>query len=233
MKHVHIPTVEELMASEFDFNIFEIEDGYRIAGVRYLDRGRICDLAKELLPATTQEAYAHYTANAEPNAYTAACAPVIHAMCKTLYQNRDGKHKELIEKVRKFLQKTFQETWIHTLSQVVYNPRARNIIIHEIENPRRYSHAWSVGPKVLIKELTRKDFPYCLVILGEKNKQEANKVYKWITGHDTYLWNQGKRPEQIEIYAIKMGPNPRNFTITTGAISSIEPTFGIRLERKT
>ncbi len=235
MKHVHIPTIEELMASESDFNIFEIEDGYRIAGVRYLDRGRICDLAKELLPPTTQTLHAQNTAQAKPNKYTAACAPVIHAMCKTLYQNRDGKHKELIEKVREFLQKTFNGTLIHTLSQAVYNPGNHDFIAHEVGNSGEYRPGadWKVGPKGLIKDLDTSGFA-CNQILGEKDPQEANNIYKWITGKDTYLWRQEERPEHIEMYAIKMGNKADYFGITTGAlISSNEPTFGIRLERKT
>ena len=115
-----------------DFCIEKLVDCYRLGGIECNNNYCAADLSTTLLPAQTQEQHAEHARKARPDEFRACGAPLVYAICKVLYEHKDNKkYARVVEEAKNFLQKTFQENWLNTLSRVQYNPRGLDKIIHE------------------------------------------------------------------------------------------------------
>ncbi len=234
MKHAHIPTIEELMEPN-EFNIEELTDGYRISGIHYRTKTRTYDIAKNTLPSQTQDKHAEDALKAGPNDFIASNAPLVYAICRTLYHNRNGPKKDLVEKARETLEAIIGpiKPWINTLSRAVYNKTGQGKIIHDYKQKTKYysKQAQLVGPNEYITEPDTEAEDYTHALLNTNDSmQDINKVFKWITGKESYAWRLNKNPTEKQRRAVALGVgNHDAFDLhTNGSISGNRPALGVR-----
>jgi len=214
-----------------EFRAEKISGGYRISGVQQGKNTSIYDLSTKLLPSETQEQHAKHTANAKSDQYTAASAPLYHTIFKTLYKNKDGQYKEVIEEIRVFLKEVFDKYWVNTLSKVIYNPVGRrDRVLHNVGQKDEYPVDEDIiGPQEYISKNPARASNACKAVLEDSNLQEINDIYKWITGKDTFLWRFTKKPENKEERVVALGVDDDVFSINTdGGINDDRPVLGVR-----
>ncbi len=226
------PAGGDLPEGSIDFKVEKIDGGYRISGVQHRKTSGAYDLSAKLLPSKTQEQHAKHAAKAKPEQYRAGSAPLYHAIFKTLYKNKDGKYKDVIQEIRVFLKETFENTWVNTLSKTTYNPAGqKDRVLHDAGQKDEYPVDEDItGPEGYITQAQTQASNACKAVLEDNNLQEINKVYKWVTDKDTYLWRLTQKPESSEERVVALGVDDYGyFDINTiDGISGNGPALGVR-----
>ena len=193
-----------------EFSIEKLADGYRIAGIEcgnnYYDK----ELSTELLPAQIQDVHAERARNAKPNEFRACSAPLIYAIFKTLYENRDNeKYSVTIEEARNFLQKTFQENFLITLSRVQYNPQGLDWITQDYkQRTKDEKQAKLFGSDGLITKPEANLQDCCQAILGTKDDvNKIDAVFKWATNKNSCVYRINHTPQSTDTRIVLLGVN--------------------------
>ena len=158
---------------------------------------------------------------------------MVYAVCKALYENRDNKkYAQTIEEARNFLQKTFQENWLNTLSRVQYNPRGLDKIIHEYKQTAKDEKtAKLVGSDGFITKPETNAQEYCRALLSTKDDvNKINEVFKWVTGKESYAWRINSAPSSIaeRVLVLGVGSDVR-FDVGTDVDGDYgRPALGVR-----
>ncbi len=192
-----------------DFGIETLTDGYKISGVQ-LD-GLTCtyDLCQNPLPSRTQDQHAEHAKNAKPDEYRACSAPLAYALCKTLYDNKDGSKKELVEQARASLCGIIgpNKPWINTLSRVEWKANGLDKIIHDYGLATSHEiNAALIGPDGNITNKGTNAEEYAQKILETENTvDEINTIFKWVTGKDVRAYRFNQTPEKDSARAVVLG----------------------------
>jgi len=225
------PTGGDPPEGSADFKVEKIVGGYRISGIQHRKTSGAYDLSAKLLPSKTQEQHAKHAAKAKPDQYRTGSAPLYHAIFKTLYKNKDGKYKDVIQEIRVFLKKTFENTWVNTLSKTTYNPAGqKDRVLHDVGQKEYPVDEDITGPEGYITQAQTQASNACKALLDDNNLQEINKVYKWVTDKDTYLWRLTQKPESPQDRVVALGVNDYDdFSINADdGINDDGPALGVR-----
>ena len=220
------------------FGIAEFSDGYSVSGINY--RGiNSCDFAKATLPSRTQDQHAEHARQAKPDEFRASSAPLVYAICKALYKNKDGAQKELVEKTRRTVEGIIGpgKPWIIALSRAKYNPQGLDEVVHDYKQPTQYSkNVALVGPDGFITKPETKAEAYAQALLDTTDKpEEINAVFKWITGNDSYAYRLNATPKQAVERVVALGVNDDvrfNLIVSVGIIDVNWPALGVRGAKK-
>ncbi len=232
------------------FTIQELTDFYRIDGIRYcgnnngLHSNFLYDLCKAPLAPKTQQEHIEHASNATPDEFRACNAPLVYAICKALYENKDGLYHACIENARQRLDSIFQ-TSVSTLSSVVYNstlaPDANSAIMEDLvthyheKSPQR-SVSKLCGPNGPITDPKTDAYQYVWSLLDTADTmKEVNDVFKWITGKDVYAFRYNDRPvEQVKTGVFFYGDINTNLHLTTLSPEFVDSAIGVsRVQRGT
>lgn len=224
------------------FTIQELTDFYRIDGIRYcgnnngLHSNFLYDLCKAPLAPKTQQEHIEHASNATPDEFRACNAPLVYAICKALYENKDGLYHACIENARQRLDSIFQ-TSVSTLSSVVYNgtlaPDANSAIMEDLvthyheKSPQR-SVSKLCGPNGPITDPKTDAYQYVWSLLDTADTmKEVNDVFKWITGKDVYAFRYNDRPvEQVKTGVFFYGDINTNLHLTTLSPEFVDSAIG-------
>jgi hypothetical protein len=218
------------------FSIKELDDCYRITGVQY-GLGAY-DFAKTTLPSKTPEQHAEHAKKAKPDEFVPASAPPVYAICKTLYNNRNGVQKELVKKARKTLEEIIgpEKPWINTLSRAKYNPAGKDKFLHNYKQKNEYpKDATLVGPGGLITKPETQAQEYAQALLDTTDTvEQINTVFKWITTKDSYAYRINNKLEMEEEWVVVLGVNIYGrFNLIAGNYFDFDrPAFGVRPAQK-
>jgi hypothetical protein len=179
------PAAERVVPSEFFIELRP--DYFRIGGIRYRDEDCVYELSDKLLEIKTQAEHLNHASNAKPDEFRACPAPLIYAICKTLYEKKDGQYKPVVYFAREALQSLFQHT-LTTLSQAVYTIDMLDMAVHFHEKSTERIPSSLVGPDGKIIIPARRAIDYVRDLLGAyapdrtpDTMDEVNGVFEWIT----------------------------------------------------
>src|SRR3989338_158773 len=214
---ITMPAIKELFVSEahnaplkalpiYKFAIEEYDECFRIYGVHYEDEICTFDLNKNYfgngkyyyLNDLVIESKKEY----EQGGFPAASMRKLHAICETLYENRNHqnlKFKIQIETARKRLNSLLSDNWNIfwniTLTKTVYEPNGLDSIVQDVGLPdEKTIHVNVVGPDEWITNAKTSSLYSALT--GCDNSQKINDVYSWITGRNVYLHRFNSKPSQ-------------------------------------
>ncbi len=187
------------------FSLEDKADSWRIDNVSYRNKIYTVDLSKELLDkgaSKTQDDWSVYSQQAQLQSdFHAADLTFYHALFTELYKNKDNHAiKATVEEARSFLEKTFLAEWLMTLTRVQYNPKGKDIIVHNHHMPDEYQiEETIVGPDGYItKPETKAQSALTALLECNQDINEVNNIYKWITQKDAYLWRVNSKPIQVD-----------------------------------
>lgn len=216
------------------FGLEDLTDCWRIHGVSFGSDVYTVDLAKELLAGgarKTQDDWLAYSNEAaKKNEFHVVSAPAYHAGFRTLFKHKDdAQHKDLIGKIRTYLAATFQNTWVSTLSRVLYLTSHSDMVKHFL--PSKDVPINVVGSTGYVTKMPCEN--ECNALLGDTT-QNINETYQWLTGKNTYLWRRIQKPEQTDPRAVVLGVIDAD-SFNLGAdddLISNRPALGVRLVQK-
>ncbi len=197
------------------FSIQGIDDYFRITGVGYCGMNTAWDFTSKT-SLTTQDKHAKQAARAKPHEFRACDAPLVYALSSTLYLNRNGAQKELVEKARQSLEAFFNhedDPFVCTLSRIMYNPHSSNgldEVIHVYKRPDSESKFISnAEPSGNITATgTQAKARIQALFDTEHSTKQVNEVFNWITGKNSFI---GDRRDMVvkkkEVWAVAMGVN--------------------------
>jgi hypothetical protein len=186
------------------FSLETIADGWRITGVQSAYGS--CteyDLQNRLLPLLhTQDELAKYTAEARKRKYYGGCSlRDLYPIFRALWLNRDGDYKENVEAVRRFLNESLDNTWLNTLTRVIYaktSDACTDLVLHDYGVPGQTAvRKWISGSDEPVRAAS--DKAVYAALLGTKDTPQITDVFSWISGKDVYLfrWKGSIRKEQL------------------------------------
>ncbi len=232
------PVPAQLGAGSAVFSIADLGDGYRVGGVNYHGRVGVWDFAKNALPGKTQDAYADHARSAKPDEFRASSAPLLYAICKALYKNKDGSQKALVEKAKQSIAGIIGpgKPWINTLSRAAYNPAGLDEVVHDYKQNTQYNKSITlVGPDGFITKSETKATEYVQALLDTTDTPaEVKGIFKWITGKEAYAYRLNNKPKNKEERVVALGVN-FNVRFNLSADVSIGydwPAFGVRAQKK-
>ena len=167
-------------------------DSWKISNVNYRNGIYAVELAKELLPAKTQDEHAQHREQAKGDFYTADM-PLYHSLFTALYQQRNSPQAE---EIRAFIQKSMREKWLATLTRIAYQPKGNDKIIHNYSTKEQYELQGNiVGPD---REIVREDSLALKALLGMDNIDEIKEVYNYINQTPTYIWRVNSKQKNVD-----------------------------------
>ncbi len=187
-------------------NLETLTDFWTIPNVKYRNGIYTVDLAKQLLDngnSKVQEGWVEYSKQAKNNNnFYTGDLPLYHATFTTLFKNREGKQKNEIREIRRFLCSTFESKGILTLTRIEYNPR-KDKVIHNFGMHDRYGCSENiVGPNEWVEHSSNKKL--YKAILGTDKIKEIINVYGWGTERGAYLWRMHFKPEETYTGAVRL-----------------------------
>ena len=201
------------------FSIKEFSTFYSVGGIRDLDDDCVYDFYKNTLESKTQDKYIEHASNANVMEFHACAAPLIYAICKTLYENKDGAYNTIVENARKCLAEIFQKR-ITTLSSVYYSADKNlpDVVQHyHKKSPTFERQGFLVGPNGPITDPKTKAEDYVGSLLDTGDTMgKVNDVFKWVTGKDVYTFRHNTKPVEKDKTAFFFcGDINTNFHLTT------------------
>lgn len=189
-----------------NFSIKTFGSFYRISGIKYRGEFISCDFDKAVLRRRTQDEYASLAWAAKAAEVRIACAPLVYAICRTLYQNQDCEN--LVENARQCIENML-DSGIITLSRAVHKDRG-SIVFHDYAQKTQYViNANLLGPDGKITDMqTDNAKEYCQAVLNTVDSvEEINAVFNWLTGRDAYASRIGSEPdlESGRVIALRLG----------------------------
>ncbi len=180
------------------FSLETLADRWKLRGVKGIE-GYV-ELGNALLDngnTRTQNQWADYTIKArKKNELGTPSYDTCWSIFETLYDNREGKHKDEIEKIRGFLEGAFKR-YLVTLTRVRYTPNQNDAVIHDYGmSEQREIKVETVGPDEYVKDSTRKEIYKAL--LGTDDTAKIDEVFKWITGKNIYLYRVNSEPKNVD-----------------------------------
>jgi hypothetical protein len=223
---------------ENTFKIEEFEDFYRISGVFCENNYLTFDFSKNLLPERSQEQHADHARDSKNEKFTAQSAPVYHSLFEIVYKNREGEYKETIERFRKFLEESFENDLLLTLTKIFYNQKGKDIVVHNVGQEEELIEEYIADIDELLEDMSQKNKPLEAIFKNNKTK-EINDIYKWITGVDTEL-RRMKIPKEREERSVSLGRDLYVFVIDANffgiKINNVKydkkHAFGVKLYEK-
>ena len=181
-----------IQANAPDTGIQSAKDSWRVLGVSYRNGIYSVDLAKQLLPARTQEEHAEHRNKAGKGEFYIADMLLYHTLFTALFKQKD---KPESEEAREFIQKQMGGHWLMTLTRIAYQPTGDDLVIHNYNTKDRYEiNASVVGPDRFIEA---RDSKALEALLGTGNISEINSVYNWISQTPAYIWRLNSKPIQV------------------------------------
>jgi hypothetical protein len=166
-------------------------DSWKISGVNYRNGVYVVDLAKELLPAKTQDEHAQHREQAKGDFYTADM-PLYHALFTSLYNQKNNPQTE---EIRAFIQKSMRANWLMTLTRIAYQPKGNDKIIHNCNTKEQYELQENiVGPD---RKIVKEDSSALKALLGTDNIDEIKEVYNYINKTPTYIWRVNSKQKNV------------------------------------
>ncbi len=235
MKKTRTSTIPSTNPSSF--GIEALTDGYRISGVRLGGLTCAYDVCKNPLPSRTQEEHAEHTKYAKPDEYRACSAPLVYALCKTLYDNNASSKKELVEQARAALCDIIGpgKPWINTLSRVVWKAHGLDKIIHDYSLATQHKiNAALIGPNGNITNKRTKTKEYAQKVLDTKDAvDKINAVFKWVTEKNVRAYRFNNTPTQDEARAVVLGVyDDDSFILVANVYLVTWPALGARPVQK-
>ncbi len=223
------------LASDNSFGIEEFPDFYRVHGVQY--RGDVVsyDFAKDTLPEATQARYAKHALNAKDDEFRAASAPLVYAICKALYKNRECLTELLIKKAKENLELLISSvSYSATLSKVMCDTTGQGKIIHDYKQATQYSKpAKIVGETGFITDLNMSAEGYVHALLDTNDSmQEITEVFKWATDNEAYIYCIDHNPSEKLEYEVILHASGERFCFDGSRSGGIWPALGVRYAGK-
>ena len=169
-------------------------DSWKISNVNYRNNTYVVDLAKELLPAKTQDAHAQHRKQAQPKGdFYVGDMSLYHSLFTALYNQKGNPQTE---EIRAFIQKQMRATWLVTLTRIAYQPNGKDKIIHNYNTKDKYELQENIiGPD---RAITNKDSSALKSILGSGDISQIKEVYNWINQTPSWIWRVNSSPNQID-----------------------------------
>ncbi len=218
-----------------DFSLEELADSYRITGVRYRNGIYAVDFSKSVLPEKTQDEHAEHAKQAKPDEFVAASAPLVYAICRSLYKNEERQYKKFVENARQTLEEVIgEEIFICTLSRAIYNPNGVNDVIHEYKQKTQYTKkATLIGDENFIVLAGATEYSQALLDTTDEVVQ-INEVFKWVTKENSYARRFKSQPtkkaEQVVALGVYDGDGISKFEICADDLTDEKlSAFGVRV----
>ncbi len=148
-------------------------------------------LARSLLPRMNQEDAARYSS---PEGFHASSLSEYFDVFAALYELRNK--GEEVENARQFIRGNMIKYQLATLTKLKYNPKGKDIIIHNYGNKsRKVIRANVLGSNGLLSEVL--SLETSLALIG-KSPEEAEEIMKYITESPFYICMPDSKPEFID-----------------------------------
>ena len=180
------------------FSLEDKADFWAIRGVSYRNGIYQVDLSKTLLPTGTQAQHAERRKQAlETDSYYVPDFPLFHASINALYQNRDGRFKDEINRAKTSLAALINNKWLITLTRPAYNPDGTASLTHNYDHADSYQKIVSnfVGPDGDITGTANAQELLQALLDTRQTPQEISQVYAWLRGLPSRLWRVNAKPE--------------------------------------
>ncbi|MFC1682290.1 hypothetical protein ACFL0X_01595 [Nanoarchaeota archaeon] len=172
-------------------------DCWTISGVLYKGQPHTVDLLKQRLDHganKTQAEWAEYSKQARGNKdFSVGDFPLYHALFRALYEQKDNPKTN---EIRDFLEKSFVDYWLMTLTRLKYQP-GTDETVHDFGLASQYSISQDIaGPHEWVKDSQTPEVYQA--ILGDNDLQRIQDIYHWITKKDARLLRLNEKPNQID-----------------------------------
>ena len=204
---VNSPTVVPDVQGTKDFTFQDMNDFWRATGVSYQNGIYQVDLLKTCLEnnaSKTQDQWAEYSNNAiSKNEFYVGNAQLYHSLFSSLFRNKDSTFKDSIEEARAFLQKSFNDYLLMTLTRINYKKSGKDEVIHDYNLPTQFSILEDiVGADGFVTQTNpQKELKS---ILDSNDIDEVNSVYNWITNQNLYLWRVNSKPKKDDTRVVRL-----------------------------
>ena len=204
---VNSPTFVPDVQGTKDFSFQDMNDFWRVNGVSYQNGIYQVDLLKTCLEnnaSKTQDQWAEYSNNSiKNNGFYVGNAQLYHSLFSSLFRNKDSSYKNDIEKARDFLQKSFNDYWLMTLTRINYKKSGKDEVIHDYNLPTQFSILEDiVGAKGFVTQTNpQKELKS---ILDSNDVNETNSVYNWITNKNLYLFRVNGKPKKDDARVVRL-----------------------------
>lgn len=224
-----IGTKQKTEENNYPFFIEELPDRFRMYNVPRDNKLHTYDWSKEHLDGGRRHTQDEWTQLLQGQEFQLASGPEYHATMKTLYLHKDSSQSSLVRKVCTLFKKDFANRgyWMTTSTRIRYNSSFPDVVIHNYNTAHETSVDVNlVGPDGYIADSS---FEYEMeALLGTRDCQEVDAVYKWISGKKSYLWRLNQRPFQAAERALVLGiVNVRFYINAIDIISNQRPARGV------
>jgi hypothetical protein len=193
-----------------DFGLEErtraITDSWFVRGAPRVNAEGV-DLFNGLLPERTQEGHiAHFIEQVIERGgtgYRIGSVPLYYSVFEALFDNSGNtKHKSEIKRIRRFLQEQLANTFLLTSTRIRHTPEGqRDIVMHDYRLPSMQTiEADITGPDEWIANARNPEVYGTLC--GSGDTEKVNRVFKWLTERNGYLWRAKYKSKSYETVAV-------------------------------
>lgn len=210
-------------------------DYWTITGVNYRGKNRNYHLAKQLLPAGTQDEHAQNSlASKTSGGFYTADSQLHFALFEALHNARTQPDSE---QARQFIQQKMRTNWLTTLTRIGYNPSGKDKITYNYKMLDEYSLMGNiVGENGFMKDVSDREYLECL--LGTQYLKKINRIFEYINGTeeslsiwstDGYIGRINNKPSSIDERVVGFDAvTGKVFLDCSGYPSFSVPCFGVR-----
>jgi hypothetical protein len=164
------------------------------------------------------------------DAFIVPSLPTLHAALSALYDNKDHpQYTAIILEAQEKLKTQLYGKYHHTLSNVTYQPKGKDIVTHQKGQLDAYQVPQAmIGSKGYIKEISAVNELHALT--GSNDTKHINSVYQWLTSKDTYLWRLNEKPEETIERPVGIGIYDVRFDLIAIDYVDGRPALGVRAQ---
>jgi hypothetical protein len=203
------PMKESLGILSPSFTIESLPDRYVMGPIKYHDGLYRVAWSKTLLDGGARKTQGGWVKFLQSGEWQLGSGPLQIALLSTLYNERDGKYKSLVEEIKNTVKDDYDarssSNRAMTGTRIIYSPTGLDKVIHEYGTLDEYT----VDARIVSTNgwLT----PGCgfeesvAALVGTKDLAHLNKVTQWLHEKNAYLWRVNNAPSSEDERALVLG----------------------------